>query len=151
MCPELEVLEPDPRWHDWIEEAHQPTIEALPAPATDGSAQPLPGSAQFTDNGGGSWTWSYDGADDLAVTSVTITSAAVIVLSCAAARPALSQQARASLVGFALMLGANITTLADTLVVAMLQYRDHHATVIIAPSAIRRRLPLVSRCCAAKL
>jgi hypothetical protein len=27
----------------------------------------------ITDNGNGSWTWSYDGADDLPVTSVTIT------------------------------------------------------------------------------
>src|SRR5690606_16353432 len=44
---ELKVLEPDPRWHDWIEEAHQPTIESLPAPATDGSAQPLPGFAEW--------------------------------------------------------------------------------------------------------
>lgn len=44
---ELEVLEPDPRWHDWIENAHRPTIEALPAPSTDGSAQPLPGFTEW--------------------------------------------------------------------------------------------------------
>jgi sulfite reductase (ferredoxin) len=40
---ELKVLEPDPRWTDWLEEAHRPTIEAIDAPATDGSAAPAPG------------------------------------------------------------------------------------------------------------
>src|SRR5690606_33968737 len=40
---ELTVLEPDPRWHDWLDEAHRPVIEALPTPTTDGSAAPAPG------------------------------------------------------------------------------------------------------------
>jgi sulfite reductase (ferredoxin) len=35
---ERAVLEPDPRWADWLEDAHQPHLEALEAPATDGSA-----------------------------------------------------------------------------------------------------------------
>lgn len=40
---ELKVMEPDPRWDAWLEEAHRPKTEALPAPATDGSALPAPG------------------------------------------------------------------------------------------------------------
>jgi sulfite reductase (ferredoxin) len=40
---ELEVLEPDPRWTDWLAEAHRPTIECIDAPATDGTAVPAPG------------------------------------------------------------------------------------------------------------
>jgi sulfite reductase (ferredoxin) len=40
---ELKVLEPDPRWAEWLEEAHQEVLEALPAPVTDGTAAPAPG------------------------------------------------------------------------------------------------------------
>lgn len=40
---ELKVLEPDPRWEAWLEDAHKERIESLPAPATDGSAVPAPG------------------------------------------------------------------------------------------------------------
>jgi sulfite reductase (ferredoxin) len=44
---ELEVLEPDPRWQDWLDEAHRATLESLPEPATDGSAEPAPGFADW--------------------------------------------------------------------------------------------------------
>jgi len=40
---ELETLEPDPRWEEWLSEAHLPVIEGLPEPSTDGSATPAPG------------------------------------------------------------------------------------------------------------
>ena len=40
---ELETLEPDPRWEEWLTEAHLPVIEGHPEAATDGSAAPAPG------------------------------------------------------------------------------------------------------------
>lgn len=45
---ELEVLEPDPRWEDWLAEAHQVANEALPHPASDGSAVPAPGFEEWS-------------------------------------------------------------------------------------------------------
>jgi sulfite reductase (ferredoxin) len=44
---ELETLEPDPRWADWLETAHQSEPEALASPATDGSAVPAPGFEEW--------------------------------------------------------------------------------------------------------
>ncbi|MDR0786472.1 MAG: nitrite/sulfite reductase [Gemmatimonadota bacterium] len=44
---ELMVLEPDPRWTDWLEKAHEPRTEALPAPVTDGETAPAPGFAEW--------------------------------------------------------------------------------------------------------
>jgi len=44
---EIEVLEPDPRWQDWLDQAHQPRIEALPAPVTTGEPMPAPGFAEW--------------------------------------------------------------------------------------------------------
>ncbi len=40
---ELASLEPDPRWEEWLSEAHLPVIEGLPEPATDGGTEPAPG------------------------------------------------------------------------------------------------------------
>jgi len=40
---ELETLQPDPQWADWLKDAHLPVIEGLSAPATDGRATPAPG------------------------------------------------------------------------------------------------------------
>ncbi|HUE97320.1 MAG TPA: nitrite/sulfite reductase, partial [Longimicrobiaceae bacterium] len=45
---ELETLEPDPRWNDWLDEAHQPVLEARTEPATDGSAVGGPGFAEWS-------------------------------------------------------------------------------------------------------
>jgi sulfite reductase (ferredoxin) len=45
---ELESLEVDPRWEDWLEEAHLPVIEGLSEAATDGSAEPSPGFEEWT-------------------------------------------------------------------------------------------------------
>jgi sulfite reductase (ferredoxin) len=44
---ELKVLEPDPRWGDWVEQAHRPILEGLDRPVTDGSTQPAPGYAEW--------------------------------------------------------------------------------------------------------
>ena len=44
---ELKVLEPDPRWSDWLEQAHRSRPEALPAPATIGEPEPAPGFAEW--------------------------------------------------------------------------------------------------------
>ena len=44
---ELKVLEPDPRWAAWLEEAHRPSPEARSEPATDGSAVPAPGYEEW--------------------------------------------------------------------------------------------------------
>jgi sulfite reductase (ferredoxin) len=46
---ELETLEPDPRWEDWLTEAHIPVIEGRSEPATDGSVQPLPGFDEWSE------------------------------------------------------------------------------------------------------
>ncbi|MEX2582662.1 MAG: nitrite/sulfite reductase [Gemmatimonadota bacterium] len=40
---ERKVLEPDPRWGDWLAEAHVDVPEALETPATDGTTEPGPG------------------------------------------------------------------------------------------------------------
>ena len=40
---ELQSMEEDPQWSDWLDEAHLPVIEGLSAPATDGTARPEPG------------------------------------------------------------------------------------------------------------
>jgi sulfite reductase (ferredoxin) len=40
---ELATLEADPRWSDWLTDAHLPVIEGLSEPATDGTAEPKPG------------------------------------------------------------------------------------------------------------
>ena len=39
MDEELGNMEEDPRWSDWLDEAHLPVIEGLSEPATDGSAE----------------------------------------------------------------------------------------------------------------
>src|SRR5688500_14396310 len=44
---ELKVLEPDPRWRDWLDQAHQEAIEARDEPVTDGSTEPAPGFAEW--------------------------------------------------------------------------------------------------------
>lgn len=44
---ELKVLEPDARWSGLLEGATDPWIEALPEPATDGSAVPAPGFEEW--------------------------------------------------------------------------------------------------------
>ncbi|MQA90448.1 MAG: nitrite/sulfite reductase [Gemmatimonas sp.] len=44
---ERQTMEPDPRWKDWLEEAHRPTREALDSPATDGSAFDAPGFEEW--------------------------------------------------------------------------------------------------------
>ena len=40
---ELKDLEADPRWEQWLSDAHRPLIEWKPSPATDGTARPAPG------------------------------------------------------------------------------------------------------------
>ncbi len=40
---ELGVMEADPRWSDWLEDAHLPVIEGQSEPATGGDAEPEPG------------------------------------------------------------------------------------------------------------
>ena len=45
---ELESLEEDPRWSDWLDTAHLPVIEGLSEAATDGSAEPEPGFADWS-------------------------------------------------------------------------------------------------------
>src|SRR5690606_36483065 len=44
---ELEVLEPDPRWAEWLEDAHRPRHEGLPQPATEGAAHAAPGFEEW--------------------------------------------------------------------------------------------------------
>ena len=44
---EIETLEEDPRWSDWLDEAHLPVIEGLSEAATDGSAESKPGFADW--------------------------------------------------------------------------------------------------------
>jgi sulfite reductase (ferredoxin) len=44
---ELKTLEPDPRWSDWLERAHQPQLEAHPAPVSAGEPMPAPGFADW--------------------------------------------------------------------------------------------------------
>jgi sulfite reductase (ferredoxin) len=44
---ELETLEPEPVWDEWLEQAHQPLLEARAEPATDGMAEPAPGFAEW--------------------------------------------------------------------------------------------------------
>src|SRR5690606_31777363 len=44
---ELKTLEPDPRWSDWLEKAHEPRLEAHPEPVTDGETMPAPGFAEW--------------------------------------------------------------------------------------------------------
>ena len=41
-------MEDDPRWSEWLDEAHLPVIEGLSEPATDGSAVPAPGFEDFS-------------------------------------------------------------------------------------------------------
>jgi sulfite reductase (ferredoxin) len=42
---ELKVLEPDPRWEDWLATAHAEIIEGHPERVTDGETMPAPGFA----------------------------------------------------------------------------------------------------------
>jgi sulfite reductase (ferredoxin) len=44
---ELKVLEPDPRWGDWLATAHEPRLECHPAPVTGGEATPALGFAEW--------------------------------------------------------------------------------------------------------
>ncbi len=44
---ELKVVEPDPRWTDWLAAAHETRTEAHPAPVTDGETPPAPGFADW--------------------------------------------------------------------------------------------------------
>ncbi|MSR22421.1 MAG: nitrite/sulfite reductase [Gemmatimonadetes bacterium] len=45
---ELAVLERDPRWDAWLDEAHLPQIEGLPKAATDGSAKSAAGFEEWS-------------------------------------------------------------------------------------------------------
>lgn len=45
---ELQIMEEDPRWSEWLDEAHLPVIEGRSEPATDGSAVPAPGFGDFS-------------------------------------------------------------------------------------------------------
>lgn len=44
---EIATLDPDPRWLEWLATAHEPRIEAYPAPVTDGEPVPAPGFAEW--------------------------------------------------------------------------------------------------------
>ena len=48
VTEELEHLEEDPRWSEWLDEAYLPVIEGLPEPSTDGSAEPEPAFQDWT-------------------------------------------------------------------------------------------------------
>jgi sulfite reductase (ferredoxin) len=40
---ERKVLEADPRWTEWLRDAHEPLVEYHPSPVTDGKAEPAAG------------------------------------------------------------------------------------------------------------
>jgi sulfite reductase (ferredoxin) len=44
---ELKVLEPDPRWGEWLATAHEPRLECHPEPVSDGEVTPAPGFADW--------------------------------------------------------------------------------------------------------
>ena len=45
---ELETLEPDPRWQEWVDEAERSDQEWKPAPATNDGVSPVPGFEEWT-------------------------------------------------------------------------------------------------------
>ncbi|HUE97147.1 MAG TPA: nitrite/sulfite reductase, partial [Longimicrobiaceae bacterium] len=44
---ELAVLEPDPRWDEWLRQGHEARPEARPSPQTDGTAEPAAGYQEW--------------------------------------------------------------------------------------------------------